>query len=222
MMELLLVIAFVGGSTLLVCFTLGRYDRAAVEQEWEMTIGPRAQEHLDSLASACALDCNMADDTALGARFAYWRGESAEAVRLMDLAYSVLEGATTDRLTRLRGVRVCARMASALAPLPPLLPRRFRLGQIRTLAGLGDLAQNFLVGSRERFVVRAHVLSLGFRLAVRALRRRRVVPDVAVALRAFDDAKGDWKILDGEHVDMVRALVMSVAALRRGLLIPHF
>jgi hypothetical protein len=222
MMGLVIVIGFVGVSTLALCFTLGRFDRAAVEQDWEMTIGPRAQAHLDALVSSCALDRGMADDATTGARFAFWRGDAGEAGRLMDLAFRILVGATADRLTRLRGVRVCARLASALTPLPSLLPRGFQLRQIRTLAGLGDLVQHFLVSSRERFVVRAHVLSLGFWLVLRALRRRRAATDVGVALKRFDEAKGDWKTLDVEHVELVRVLVFSVAALRRALLIPHF
>jgi hypothetical protein len=74
------------------------------------------------------------------------------------------------------------------------------------------------VSAHERFVVQAHLVALGFVLALRAMRRARGGRDLATALLRFDVAKMDWRSLDEAHVEMVRILLLSAGRLspRRG------
>jgi hypothetical protein len=211
----MLWVGLVAVSTVVVCVLLGRYDRAAVAREWDMMLGGRASEDIRTLERACELDHMMADDSWQAAWQAVKDDDRPEAVRLLDLSYQVLEAATVNRRVRLRAVRVCARRAAAMAPAPPLWPAHFETTEIRTLAGVAIVLQHILVSAYERFVVQAHVLALGFVLALRAMRRARGGRDLTTALLRFDVAKMDWRSLDEAHVEMVRILLVSAAASRR-------
>jgi hypothetical protein len=208
----MLWVGLVAISTIVVCVLLGRHDRAAVAREWDMLLGGRAHEHLRALERTCELDHLMADDSWQAACQALHDDDRPEVVRLLDLSYEVLEAATVNRRARLRGVRVCARMAAAMAPAPPLLPAHFETAEVRTLAGVATVLQQILVSAHERFVVQAHLLALGFVLALRSMRRARGGRDLATALLRFDVAKMDWRSLDEAHVEMVRILLLSAAA----------
>jgi hypothetical protein len=211
----MLWVGLVALSTIVVCVLLGRYDRAAVAREWDMMLGGRVSEHVRALERTCELDHLMADGSWDAAWQAMLDDDRPEVVRLLDLSYEVLEAATINRRARLRGVRVCARMAVAMAPAPPLLPAHFRTAELRTLAGVATLLQHILVSAHERFVVQARILAFGFVLALRALRRAREGGDLTAALLRFDVAKMDWRSLDEAHVEMVRVLLVSAAASRR-------
>jgi hypothetical protein len=202
-------------ATLAVCILLGRHNRARVVREWDMSIGRRRLEDIEALERRCRLDRMMADDSWEMAWEAMTREQNPEVLRLLDLACQVLESASADRLVRLRGVRVCARMAAALAPPPPLVPRDFRLPEIRTVAGAARLVHAVVISSMARFVLKARVIAFGFSLSVRAMRRAKRDESVRDALVRFDAAKADWKTLDVEHVEMVRMLIVSLAATRR-------
>jgi hypothetical protein len=210
-------VGLVALSTIVVCVLLGRHDRAAVAREWDMMLGGRASEQIHTLERACELDHLMAEDSWSAASEALQDDDRPEAVRLLDLSYQVLEAATANRRVRLRAVRICARMAAAMAPAPPLLPAHFETAELRTLAGVATLLQHILVSAHERFVVQAHVLAFGFVLALRAMRRARGEHDLAAALSRFDVAKMDWRSLDEAHVEMVRLLLVSAAASPRGV-----
>jgi hypothetical protein len=208
----MLWVGLVALSTIAVCVLLGRYDRAIVAREWDMMMGGRIGEHVRALERTCELDHLMAEDSWQAAWQAMLDDDRPEVVRLLDLSYGVLEAATTNRRTRLRGVRVCARMAAAMAPAPPLLPVHFAGADLRTLAGVATLLQHILVSAHERFVVQARIIAFGFVLALRAMRRARGGRDLTVALLRFDVAKMDWQSLDEAHVEMVRILLLSAAA----------
>ena len=213
----MLWVGLVALSTIVVCVLLGRHDRAAVAREWDMMLGGRASEQVRTLERTCELDHLMADDSWEAASQALRDDDRPEVVRLLDLSYQVLEAATVEPPPRLRAVRVCARMAAAMAPAPPLLPAHFGTAELRTLAGLATLLQHILVSAHERFVVQAHVLAFGFVLALRSMRRARGARDLAAALLRFDVAKMDWRSLDEAHVEMVRLLLLSAAASPRGV-----
>jgi hypothetical protein len=213
----MLWVGLVALSTIVVCALLGRHDRAAVAREWDMMLGGRASEQIHTLERTCELDHLMAEDSWEAASQALQDDDRPEAVRLLDLSYQVLEAATANRRVRLRAVRVCARMAAAMAPAPPLLPAHFETAELRTLAGVATLLQHILVSAHERFVVQAHVLAFGFVLALRAMRQARGECDLAAALLRFDVAKMDWRSLDEAHVEMVRLLLVSAAAAPRAV-----
>ena len=200
-------------ATLLVL--LGRHNAGRIAGEWDMMLGSNVLHSVDALERRCQLDHMMADGAWSAAQAALAAATSSEVVRLVDLSYSVLEASTNDRITRLRAVRVCSRMAAALVPLPPLVPRDFRRRELRTLAALSSVAHHLLVSMRERFVMRARVIAFGLVLSLRAMRRKPPSETLEEVLTRFDAAKADWKTLDLAHVEMVRALLVSVAAVRR-------
>jgi hypothetical protein len=146
-----------------------------------------------------------------------------EAVRLLELAYSVVEQATPDRLARLKAMSVCCRMAAAIVPLPPLRPADFQLRQLATWAGLTATVHEFLFTSAERFRLRLGVLRFGFRLVQRAMRRStdylRSSPDTVPSWTNFASAKSDFKRLDRDHALSFQALLASLAA-HEGLAVP--
>ena len=204
----------IGVATVIVCILLGRYNRERVAREWDMALGRRMHESVDALERRCLIDRMMADDSWDAAWDAMVLEDRMEVLRLLDLAYDILETATVDRVVKLRAVRVCSRMAAALAPVPPLLPRNFRLPELRTLSGLGHVVHHLLVTTGQRFVVKARLIAFGMGLSLRAMRKARVRASLTDALQRFDAAKTDWKTLDVEQVEMVRALIVSLAATR--------
>jgi hypothetical protein len=60
-------------------------------------------------------------------------------------------------------------MVSAMTPLRPLSPQKFRLAQLVSLAYLHQVVHQFLVSTSERFRLRLYVLGRGFGLATRFL-----------------------------------------------------
>ncbi len=202
-------------ATSAVLVLLGRHNRARIVREWDMSLGRRQLEDVEALERRCKLDRMMADDSWEMAWQAMDREQNPEVLRLLDLASQVLESASADRLVRLRGARICARMAAALAPAPPLVPRDFRLTEIRTVAGVSRLVHSMVVSGLARFVLKARVIAFGFGLSLRAMRRARRQESVVDVLVRFDAAKADWKTLDAEHVEMIRVLIVSLAATER-------
>jgi len=212
-------VAAVVVSTAALCIALGRYNRSVVAREWDMMLGPRHEKQAQALEARCNLDHLMADDSWKGAWEAFLADDRPEVLRLLELSYDVLEAATLDRRTRLRAIRVCSHMAAAIAPAPSLLPKYFERSQMQTLAGIAQVLQWILVSAHERFVVQARIVALGFILSLRAMRRERRHRDLVRAMLMFDMAKEDWKTLDEVHVEMVRILLVSVAAVRRDVVI---
>lgn len=195
---------------------LGRYNLRTSLRDWMLVLSPASRETVTALASHVELDAFLAGHAHSAAVRSLGSGELEEAVRLLDLAASVIVEAVPDRLTRLRGMAVCCRMASALLPLPPLAPRDFRLWQIVTLAGLGTLAHHFLVSMGERFLLRLWLMGLCYRIvkgvACRSAGKARREPHALSPWRRFEAALADFKTLDREHVESFRALMMSLAA----------
>ena len=214
MADLLIVAVVLGLPTLALCVVAGRYNSSAVAREWEMVMAAGVEARVNDLDAQCALDRAMAESAWRASSGARLDADITEAKRLMGVAYGVLERATPDRLLRLRGMAICARMAVAFVPVVALRPADFRLAGIATLAGLAQLTHHVLVGGGERFVLRVHIIALGFRLAVRAMRVARNGETAADAL-TFDAARLDWGALDREHLNSLRALLRSLSATRR-------
>jgi hypothetical protein len=171
--------------------------------------------HLACLDRRTQVDRMMADAAHEAAREALMSGDASEVLRLLDLSYHVLETATADRQVRLRGVRVCARLSDGLAPTDPLVPRDFRLPDLRALAALASVAHSLAFGASARFMVKARAVSFGFALVRRTLRRARSREALADALARFEEAKADWERLDAVHVEMVRELILPDAGAHR-------
>jgi len=221
-----LIWTLLAAALLIVCLVLGRYSQAARIREWHWVLTPDGRRAATNLALHAELDAAMADDAYAGAWRARTRADLAEAARLLALAFSVVQEATPSRLLRLRQMAKCARMAIAILPMPGLRPSGFRLRSLATLAGFGLFVHQLLVSPSERFLLRLKLLALGFRMAVRSMRSsERTVgrqEGASAAWAKFEKGLADWKVLDAEHVESFRALMMSLTAHPRpGVLLPY-
>lgn len=205
-------------------YVYGRYSLAAVARAWEFVLTPAGQRALTALKEQVALDAAMLDYAYHTAAKAQRAARQDEAIRLLELAFSVVKRATPDRLTRLRAMSVLCRMAAAILPPPPLRPRAFRLRQLTTWAGLGVLCHHVLVSGLERFRLRLCLLRFGFRLVLevmgRSASRVRLVPGAVPAWQGFAAARDDFKTLDLEHVESFRALMEALEAEERISAVP--
>lgn len=199
---------------LVLLFLLGRFDRAAAANDWDMVLGRATEEYIERWEVQARVDPELAGLTFDAAREKMEHREAQEARRLLAISYTIFCGATQDRLVRLRGMAVCARMASAFVPLVPVAPAQFHLREVSALAAIGQFFHHLLVTGAERFVLRVQVISFGLRLVLRAMNRSRdgVTPG---QWQQFADGRTDWGTLDEAHIETLRALVRSFAAQRR-------
>jgi len=138
-----------------------------------------------------------------------------EALRLADIAFRVLEGATEDRLTRLRGISLCVRMASAVFPVKPVYPRPYRLREVRALLTVGLVLHHLLVSAVERLLLKLLMLRFACHLTVRAMKggvaRLHLDPGAVEAWERCGDAVTDWtEGLDPEHVEAFKVMLTSM------------
>jgi hypothetical protein len=191
-----------------ICFAYGRYQHAAVLRDWEMVLSAEGRRAVDRVRERIQLDSLMADHSYERAAAAFARADLQETKRLLEATAAVLSSGTHDRVTRLRGMVVCARMAAAIMPVAPVAPSEMKLRETTVLAALGAAAHHFLVAPLERFALRAYVTMWGLRVALSvAIRSTR--PET---LDTFGAAKDDWSALDRAHLELFRALMASLAA----------
>jgi hypothetical protein len=196
-------------SSLIVCGAYGRHRRAAVLRDWEALLTSSGRRAISRVKDRVEIDSLMAGEAYRGAVEAWAGADVAEAKRLLTLSASVLAESTQDRRVRLRGMVVCARMAAAILPVPPVAPMQFNLKRLTTLTGLAAVAHHFLVAPLERFALRAYVIGWGLQIALRYLVRATEKP---VELQSFGLAKDDWEALDRAHLETFEALMASLAA----------
>lgn len=193
---------------------IGRYNTNAVLRIWEAVLSPAGQEALRRLEGRVTLDAFLAERAQRKALQAHMARRYVEAARLIRLAAQVVAEAVPDRLTRLRAMAVCMRMASALVPLPPLLPSEFLLRQTATLAGLSAFFNHVLVATEERFHLRLWTLAQGYRFVrhVARLSSEHIAkrPQAGHAWSAFDAAVHDLASLDRGHVEALRVLLIAL------------
>jgi len=214
-MILLLVLAL--GGAVAVCFVLGRRNVPANLQDWHTRLSQ------DSLRLQSALDLQTAAESAMS-RDALRRAVDArdsfayvEALRLADIAFRVLEDATNDRLTRLKGMAMCVRMASAVFPVKPVYPRPYKLGEVRALLTIGLVVHHLLVSAVERLLLKLLMLRFACHLTLRAMRVGiqgiRVDPGAVEAWDRCGNAVSDWtEGLDPEHVEAFKVMLSAMKA----------
>ncbi len=110
-------------------------------------------------------------------------------------------------------------MLSAMVPMTPITPRRYKLGEIRTLARAFAFVEHFLLTMGERFRLHAFLLVCGFKMLLPAMTRSRMKivrsATETIAWARFDASIKDFRTLDREHVEAVRALLASAVAAER-------
>jgi len=196
--------------TLVVAFVFLRYRHVPRTRAWDSLLTGSAAR----VAVTSELDQATAEYAWEGAVNARRQRDQQEAVRLLQLAYQVIQEATPQRLTRLRAMARASRMALAIMPLPPVPPLAFRLRQVKAAASLGAMLHLVMLPA-QRFLVRLRVLSTGFRLTARSLQRSKAAaarrPVESRAWVLFEAGLSDWNTLDFEHVQSFRALMAALA-----------
>jgi hypothetical protein len=194
---------------------IGAYNRDSVLQDWEFLLSEGADK-VHSLREELAEDQFLADRAQSKAARARDENDLPGAAVLIALAARVIRDAVPGRLERLRKMATCCRMASALIPLPPIVPAHFQLRSLGTIAGIGRLLHYLLVGMDERFRLRVWLLGISYQ-ALRLVSDRSAGtlqsdPQASPAWASLDRALADFKTLDSEHVVSFQALLVSLAA----------
>ena len=114
--DLWLYLAAMAGVAAALGFVATRRQQALV-RKWDALLTPAGRQALGRLELQTISDGSMADYSLDAAQRARRRDDLMESTRLLQLAYSVIEDATPDRLRRLRAISVCIRMASAVVPV---------------------------------------------------------------------------------------------------------
>jgi hypothetical protein len=201
----------------LLCYTLGRYDRAATVRRWHFVLNLPARRAVAALRQQMELEQALARQALAAAARAREAGRLQDAVSVLRAAVDVLEEAGADRLTRLRAMRVYSRMVRAIQPLPPPSPEPFRQRRLRLLASAAALGQRFLVGSVERFRLFLLMLRFGVQIVVQGARRSSAeaarAPEQPQPWRQVDDGLEDFAALDASHLAAFEALSASLAAI---------
>lgn len=194
---------------------LVRYNLRGVQDAWDDLMHKVLRRQVGDLEAQVALTALMADDTLVAAEKARDKVDIAEARRLLDLAYGVITTALPDRMARIEAMAKCCRMLAAIAPLPPLLPRDFRLREMVALGTAAAIVHQMLAGLQERFQWACMVLGWGYRLVLRGATQandalQRDATAVAQWAR-FTASVSDFKTLDAHHVRAFAALLASLA-----------
>lgn len=214
----MILFSFLG--CLLFLFLVARRNESAVLRDWEILLTPKGQRVQSAVEGRVHAELALADlafDQAFEVR---QLGSVDEAMRLLDVGYRVIERFSPNMLRLLSAMTVYSRMVSAMAPVPPLRPRDFRLSQIASLAHLNRILHQFVVSTAERFRLRLYILGRGFGLAGRYLMMstQKIVHQDVEAEREWAQIQAireDFQTLTDESLASLRILLTSLAAERK-------
>lgn len=213
-------IALSGVGCALLCYTLGRYNRAVTLQRWHFVLNAPGRQAVDTLRAQMQVDSALTQQAVGAAARARDSGRLPDAVTVLRVALSVLEEAGADRLTRLRAMGIYSRMVRALQPLPPPTAAPYKGTQMRAVAASAGFVHRLLVGAEERFRVWLLMLGLGVRIVLRGGRRSADAvtrhPHAPRPWQQFADGVSDFQSLDAAHLAAFEALAASLSAIDRG------
>lgn len=196
----------------------GRRQQRAVLRDWDMVLTQRGANELRVAHSRVNADLAMIDATYDAAGSASAQGSREHAVALLELGCGLVESYCPRMISTLRALSVLSRMASAIAPPPPLRPSAFQLGELTGLARLHQFGHHLLVSMHERFRWKVLVLQHCFGTLARVVvtRTRRAIHAEAPeqALPTVTAARADLHVLSDETVAAMQAWLISVAAER--------
>jgi hypothetical protein len=220
-MGLFLLTGFALLSSLLVLFLHGRMNERAAWREWTTLLEGRSEAIYktarDRIDDRLALvDC--AYEHAFEARMA---GSIDEAIEFLGVGCDMVEAVAPDLRRLLAGMAVISRMASAIAPIPPLRSADFRTANVANLAQVGAILHVFLVSAKERFRLRLFILGRGLTVVSRWIffwtQRIRVKrPLEPGPWQEVDALQHDFRKLSDESMESLRVLLASVAPLPPG------
>jgi hypothetical protein len=204
----------------LLCYSLGRYNRALTLRRWEFVLNAPERQAIESLRQRMALDSALARQALEATGRAREAGRAPDALTVLRVALSILEEAGADRRTRLRAMGVYARMVRAIEPLPAPAAAAFKGPELRAAAAVAGLAHRLLVGTQERFKLWLLFLGLGVGIVLRDSRRSAEAasraPRQPEHFDAFARGVDDFEALDASHLTAFAALVASLSAVDQG------
>jgi hypothetical protein len=203
----------------LLCYCMGRYDRARTEARWRFLLSASAKQSIRALQDRMEVDATLARHALESALDVRARGRQRDAIAVLRVALSVLEEAGADRLTRLAAMRVYSRMLLAIQPHTPAAPSAFRLARIRAVFGAAWLVRPLLVGGAERFRLWLRTLGVAVRILVRGARQSSLDAernDSNQAWTRFGLHLDDFEAVDASHLAAFEVLAASLAAVDTG------
>jgi hypothetical protein len=205
---------------LVVLFLFGKRNERAVKRDWELLLTPKGERLYKTIEGRVQTELALADVTYDEAVTVKELGSVDDAVKLLDVGYSVIARFAPNMLKLLSAMATFSRMVSAMAPVQPLRPRDFRLGQLVSLAHLNRVVHQFLVSTAERFRLRTYILGRSFGVATRFLFRstQRIVrrePEAEREWEQIDAIRQDFQTLTHESLGTLKVLLTSLAAERR-------
>lgn len=208
-----LFVAFFGAAIL--CLLLGRRNSAPQDEgEWHRMLSTDLRRLVGALELQTTADRAMTRNAMSRAKRARDSRRYRECLRLVDIVSDLLASVVEDRITRLRGMGICLRMVSAVAPVPPLLPQGVTLTETRALFAFGAIFHHFLVSAWDRLRSQVFFLGLAYRLTLRAFLRSQVrLASTPQDLEAWTGCQGPVDdltgVLDPAHIQVFRALMAS-------------
>jgi hypothetical protein len=205
---------------LVVLYVFGRRNEQAVRRDWDLLLSRRGEQVYKTIEGRVQGEMQLATLTYDEAFAVHALGSLEEAKQLLDVGYKVIERFAPSMLQLLTTMARFSRMVSAIAPVRPLRPRDFRLGEIVSLVYLNGLLHQFLVSTSERFRLRIYIIGRSFGLATRYLLRstERIVknePEAEREWRQIDTVRHDFQVLTEESLESLRVLLTSLTAEQR-------
>jgi hypothetical protein len=219
---MLALIGLSAGGGLVFLALWARLNERRVWADWETLLNAQDQALYAKLRSQLDGDLAMADYAYDKAEEHRVVGSVDEAVRLVELGYSMIERAAPDLRRLLAGMAVFSRMVSAMVPVAPLRPRDFKVAQLASLAALNQILHRFVVTAAERFRLRLYVLSQGLGVVLRFLygSTRKIRDTRSTADRDWNDVaalRSDFRTITDESLESFRICLASLAAQGRRL-----
>jgi len=198
-------------------YWLMRRDEKKVRRDWELLLTPKGERLYRSIEGRVTSEMQLANMTYDEAFSVRELGSIEEAKHLLDVGFKVIETFAPNMLKLLGAMSTFSRMVSAMAPVKPLRPQGFRLGQIASLAYLNQFLHNFLVTAAEQFRLRVYILGRSFGLATRFLlsSTRRIAagqPNAEKDWEQIQFIREDFQTLTDESLESLRVLLTSLAA----------
>ncbi len=210
---------------LIVLLIQGRRDERAAVRAWVPLLTPRREIYLKRTESQLHDGLTLADVAYDRAATLQELGSAKEARELLSMGYQMIDRFAPDLMRLLAMMTVYSRMVSAVVPVQPLSPARFKTTGVSILVRFAGVAHHFIASTVERFRFRLFVIGQSSRLLLRGLGRttmRVLGADGQPAEPTSDEAwdqiraiRSDFHALTDESIDSLRHLLMSIDAAPR-------
>jgi hypothetical protein len=195
---------------------MARRNETATRQQWEDALSGECRS-LDRVREIVTAERDMAEESYRAADRARSLEENDEAVKLLHIGARVVESCAGTLPELLRSLSLLSRQASAIAPIEPLEPARFKLAKLRGMVRVQAVVQAFLLTARERLAFRLRVLRYAIpsvtRWLVDATLLTAAEPSAPEHWAHLEHVRRDMGTLTDESLESLRVVVQSLAVL---------